>query len=103
MRPELWGRYASVLNKHQGLMRDARLEVAATAASGNNNPRPAPGSLHPSSVSLSSPSSFMSLPATAAQLSPDHIAALRLELVRQLQVSPLLRMALCACCFGMCV
>jgi len=31
-RPELWGRYAMVLNQQQGLLRDARLEVATPAA-----------------------------------------------------------------------
>lgn len=33
-RPELWGRYAMVLNKQQGLLRDSCLEVASSSAPG---------------------------------------------------------------------
>lgn len=119
-RPELWGRYASALNKGQGLLRDARLEVAttpSTAASGggaqggdaahaSNAPGlsslssrsssgGAPGTPHGAAAGGSAAAaaagaggqaSFLRLPASAAQLEGSHVAALRLELARCLQV-----------------
>jgi len=44
-RPELWGRYAMVLNKQQGLLRDSRLEVATPEAPGTSHPQHQPSTL----------------------------------------------------------
>eukprot|EP00198_Chlamydomonas_reinhardtii_P011456 XP_001700793.1 predicted protein [Chlamydomonas reinhardtii] len=57
-RPELWGRYAAVLNRLQGVVWDSRLD--------QNQQQPAP------------------LPASALRLCPAHLALLRRELAAQL-------------------
>lgn len=89
-RPELWGKYAYVLNKLQGIIKDARLEVV--------QPQPPPqtgAGTHGQSMATSSSSphlglpggsSFMQLPGSALKLEAGHLAALRLDLMRQLQI-----------------
>lgn len=45
-RPELWGRYAMVLNKQQGLLRDSCLEVVAPSSPGPPYPQQHAVSIH---------------------------------------------------------
>jgi len=71
-RPELWGKYAYVLNKLQGFMRDSRLDsllLASNLPSGGNG---ASAGLPPPGIPLS--------------LDVMHLAQLREDVIKQLQV-----------------